>query len=139
MSSAQEVGATDLADTDAPVAEDTNRPSPPATRWVLSALFGYSFSQAPAMTILTAVTIIVAGAVPVGITLGIGGLVNGLTSAIGHGWTPRQHWRAIGSAALLTQATWGLGLVALAVFVVIHSRLVRNYRIAAVETVSQST
>ncbi|MEV0621783.1 ATP-binding cassette domain-containing protein [Nonomuraea sp. NPDC050404] len=46
---------------------------------------------------------------------------------------------SIGSAALLTQITWGLGLIVLAVFVVIHLRLVRNYRIAVVETVSQTT
>ena len=215
----------------APVAEDTSRPAPPATRWVLSALLGYSFSQAPALTALTAVTIIVSGAVPVGITLGIGGLVNGLTPAIGHGldtpaalacyrWvalivvlflfthlaesartalgralgrritgrlgervmmaasapatishledpaylgrlgrargagtidmppgeaifgfsTRASLWvTSIGSAALLVQVNWGLGLIVFVVFIVIHSRLVRNYRTAAVETVSQST
>ncbi|GAA2390271.1 ABC transporter ATP-binding protein [Streptomyces glaucosporus] len=44
----------------------------------------------------------------------------------------------IGSAALLTQVAWGLGLIVFAVFVVIHSRLVRNYRIAVVETVNQT-
>jgi ATP-binding cassette subfamily B protein len=45
---------------------------------------------------------------------------------------------SIGSAALLTQVTWGLGLIVFAVFVVIHSRLVRNYRIAVIETVNQT-
>ncbi len=37
------------------------------------------------MTTLTAVTAVLAGAAPVGITIAIGELVDGLTSAIGHG------------------------------------------------------
>ncbi len=45
---------------------------------------------------------------------------------------------SIGSAALLTRVTWGLGLIVFAVFAVIHSRLVRNYRIAVIETVNQT-
>jgi ATP-binding cassette subfamily B protein len=45
---------------------------------------------------------------------------------------------SIGSAALLARVTWGLGLIVFAIFVVIHSRLVRNYRIAVIETVSQA-
>ncbi|HMG65400.1 MAG TPA: ABC transporter ATP-binding protein [Streptosporangiaceae bacterium] len=45
---------------------------------------------------------------------------------------------SIGSAALLTRVTWGLGLIVFAIFVVIHSRLVRNYRIAVIETVNQT-
>jgi ATP-binding cassette subfamily B protein len=168
----------------------------------IPALIRYSFSQAPAVTTLTAVTAVLAGAAPVGITIAIGELVDGLTSAIGHGpgtlaarecyrWvavivvlfflthladsatighledpaylsrlarargdgtidmppgeavfgfsTKASMWvTSIGSAALLTWVTWGLGLVAFAVFVVIHSRLVRNYRIAVVETVNQT-
>jgi ATP-binding cassette subfamily B protein len=58
---------------------------PPAKRWVIPALIGYSFSAAPAVTTLTAVMAILAGAAPVGITIAIGELVDGLTSAIGHG------------------------------------------------------
>jgi ATP-binding cassette subfamily B protein len=196
----------------------------------IPALIRYSFSQAPAVTTLTAVTAVLAGAAPVGITIAIGELVDGLTSAIGHGpGTPaaRECYRwvalivvlfflthladsartalgralgrrvtgrlgervmmaaaepatighledpaylsrlarargegtidmppgeavfgfstkasiwvtSIGSAALLTWVTWGLGLVVFAVFVVIHSRLVRNYRIAVIETVNQT-
>ena len=209
---------------------DTGRLPPPAKRWVLPALIGYSFSAAPGLTTLTAVTAVVAGAAPVGITVAIGGLVDGLTSAVGKGLgTPaaRECYRwvavivvlfflthlaesartalgrdlgrrvtgrlgervmmaaagpatighledpaylsrlgrargdgtidmppgeavfgfstraslwvtSIGSAALLTRVAWGLGLVVFAVFVVIHSRLVRNYRIAVVETVNQT-
>ncbi|MFI9168381.1 ABC transporter ATP-binding protein [Streptomyces lincolnensis] len=205
-------------------------PPPPAKRWVIPALIAYSFSEAPVVTTLTAVTAVIAGAAPVGITVAIGELVNGLTSAIGQGLdTPvaRECYRwialivvlfllaqlaesarmalgedlgrrvtgrlnervmmaasepatighledpayldrlrrargdgtidmppgeavfgfstrasiwvtSIGSAALLTRATWGLGLIVFAVFVVIHSRLVRNYRTAVVETMNQS-
>ncbi|KAB8184751.1 ATP-binding cassette domain-containing protein [Nonomuraea phyllanthi] len=210
---------------------DASRLPPPATRWVIPALVGYSFSVAPALTTSTALLAVLAGAAPVGITLGIGGLVDGLTSAIGQGLdTPaaRECYRwvvlivvlllfthvtesartalgralgrrvtgrlservmtaasepatiahledpaylgrlerargngtidmppgeaifgfsakaslwvtSVGSAALLTRVTWGLGLVVFAVFVAIHSRLVRNYRIAVIETVSQTT
>lgn len=46
---------------------------------------------------------------------------------------------ALGSAALLIRVAWWLGLTVLVVFVLIHSRLVRNYRIAVVEAVNQST
>ncbi|WLW54346.1 ABC transporter ATP-binding protein [Streptomyces sp. YU58] len=210
---------------------DTGRSTPPARRWVIPALLGYSFSEAPVVTTLTAVTAVLAGAAPVGITIAIGELVNGITSGIGQGLdTPQARecyrWVAvivvlfllthlaesvrmalgealgrritgrldervmmaasepatighledpayldrlrrargegtidmppgealfgfstrasiwvtsIGSAALLTRATWGLGLIVFAVFVAIHSRLVRNYRIAVVETMNQST
>ena len=182
------------------------------------------------MTTLTAVTAVVAGAAPVGITIAIGELVDGLTSAIGKGpgtpaarecyrWvavivvlfflthlaesartalgralgrrvtgrlgervmmaaagpatighledpvylsrlgrargdgtidmppgeavfgfsTKASMWvTSIGSAALLARVAWGLGLIVFAVFVVIHSRLVRNYRIAVIETVNQT-
>lgn len=45
---------------------------------------------------------------------------------------------SIGFAALLTRVTWGLGLVVLAVFVVIHVRLVRNYRTAVIESMNQT-
>jgi ATP-binding cassette subfamily B protein len=213
------------------VTADTSRLPPPATRWVIPALVGYSFSVAPVLTALTAVLAVLAGAAPVGITMGIGELVDGLTSAIGQGlgtpaagecyrWvvlivvlfflthvtesartalgralgrrvtgrlgervmmaasepatiahledpaylgrierargngtidmppgeavfgfsTRASLWvTSIGSAALLTRVTWGLGLIVFAVFVVIHSRLVRNYRIAVIETVSQTT
>ena len=199
-------------------------------RWVMPALIGYSFAEAPAVTTLTAVTAFLAGAAPVGITIAIGELVNGLTSAIGHGpgtpaardcyrWvavivmlfflahlaesartalgralgrrvtgrlgervmtaasepataghledpaylgrigrargdgtidmppgeavfglsTRASMWvTSIGSAVLLTRVTWGLGLIVFAVFAVIHSRLVRNYRIAVIETVNQT-
>ena len=205
--------------------------TPPATRWVLPALVGYSFSVAPALATLTAVSAVLAGAAPVGVTIGIGELVDRLTSAIGQGLgTPaaRECYRwvvliavlfllthltesartalgralgrrvtgrlservmtaasepatighlenpaylgrierargngaidmppgeavfgfsakasiwvtSIGSAALLTRVTWGLGLIVFAVFVVLHSRLVRNYRIAVIETASQTT
>ena len=209
---------------------DTGRLPPPAKRWVIPALIRYSFSEAPAVTALTAVTAVLAGAAPVGITIAIGELVDGLTSAIGHGpGTPaaRECYRwialivvlfflthlaesartalgralgrritgrlgervmmaasapatighledpaylsrlgrargdgtidmppgeavfgfsakasmwvtSIGSAALLTRVTWGLGLIVFAIFVVIHSRLVRNFRIAVIETVNQT-
>jgi ATP-binding cassette subfamily B protein len=201
-----------------------------AKEWVIPALIRYSFSEAPAVTTLTAVTAVLAGAAPVGITIAIGELVDGLTSAIGQGlgtpaarecyrWvalivvlfffthlaesartalgralgrrvtgrlrervmmaasepatvghledpaylsrlgrargdgtidmppgeavfglsTKASTWVAsIGSAALLARVTWGLGLIVFAIFVVIHSRLVRNYRIAVIETVSQA-
>ena len=201
-----------------------------AKGWVIPALIGYSFSEAPAVTTLTAVTAVLAGAAPVGITIAIGELVEGLTSAIGQGlgtpaardcyrWvalivvlfflthladsartalgralgrrvtgrlgervmmaasepatighledpaylsrlgrargdgtidmppgeavfgfsTKASTWvTSIGSAALLARVTWGLGLIVFAIFVVIHSRLVRNYRIAVIETVSQT-
>ncbi|MFC8451602.1 ABC transporter ATP-binding protein [Kitasatospora sp. NPDC057223] len=203
----------------------------PTKRWVIPALVGYSFSQAPAVATLTAITAVLAGAAPVGITVAVGELVDGLTAAIGHGpGTPaaRECYRwvalvavlfllthlaesartalgralgrrvtgrlservmtaasepatvghledpaylgrigrargdgtidmppgeavfgfstraslwvtSIGSAVLLTGVTRGLGLIVLAVFVVIHSRLVRNYRAAVVETVNQTT
>jgi ATP-binding cassette subfamily B protein len=52
---------------------------------MIPALIGYSFSEAPAVTALTAVTAVLAGAAPVGITIAIGELVDGLTSAIGQG------------------------------------------------------
>jgi len=209
---------------------DTGRLPPPAKRSVIPALIGYSFAEAPAVTTLTAVTAVLAGAAPVGITIAIGELVDGLTSAIGQGlgtpaarecyrWvalivvlfflthlaesartalgralgrqvtgrlgervmmaaaepatighledpaylsrlgrargdgtidmppgeavfgfsTKASMWvTSIGSAALLTQVTWGLGLIVFAVFAVIHSRLVRNYRIAVIETVNQT-
>lgn len=208
----------------------TSRRQPPSTRWVMPALIGYSFTEAPVVTILTAVTAVLAGAAPVGITVAIGELVGGLTSAIGQGlgtpaarecylWvavivvlfflthladsartalgralgrrvtgrlgervmmaacepatighledpaylgrigrargdgtidmppgeavfgfsTRASMWvTSIGSAALLTSVTWGLGLIVFAVFVVIHSWLVRGYRIAVVETVNQT-
>ena len=209
---------------------DTSRLPPPAKRRVMPALIGYSFAEAPGVTSLTAVTAVFAGAAPVGITIAIGELVDGLTSAIGRGlgtaaarecyrWaalivvlfffshlaesartalgralgrrvtgrlgervmmaasepatvghledpaylsrlgrargdgtidmppgeavfgfsTKASMWvTSIGSAALLTRVTWGLGLIVFAVFVVIHSRLVRNYRIAVIETVNQT-
>jgi ATP-binding cassette, subfamily B, bacterial len=209
---------------------DTTQPPPPAKRWVIPALIGYSLSQAPAVTTLTAVTAVLAGAAPVGITIAIGELVDGLTAAIGQGpgtpaardcyrWvalivvlfflthladsartalgralgrrvtgrlgervmmaasepatighledpvylsrlgrargdgtidmppgeavfgfsTKASMWvTSIGSAALLARVTWGLGLIVFAIFVVIHSRLVRNYRIAVIETVNQT-
>ena len=212
------------------MAADTSRLPPPAKRWVMPALIRYSFSEAPAVATLTAVTAVLAGAAPVGITVAVGELVDGLTSAIGRGLgTPaaRECYRwvaviavlfflahlaesartalgralgrrvtgrlgervmtaacapattghledsvyltrlgrargqgtvdmppgeavfgfstrastwvtGIGSAALLTGVAWWLGLVVFAVFVVIHSRLVRNYRIAVIETVDQT-
>ncbi|MEU8628897.1 ABC transporter ATP-binding protein [Streptomyces sp. NPDC048669] len=46
---------------------------------------------------------------------------------------------AIGSAALLTEVVWWLGPVVFVVFTLLHSRLVRNYRKAVVETVNQTT
>jgi ATP-binding cassette subfamily B protein len=196
----------------------------------MAALIRYSFSAAPAVTTLTALTAVLAGAAPVGITVAIGELVDGLTSATGQGlgtpaarecyrWvalivvlfflthlaesartalgralgrrvtgrlgervmtaasepatvahledpaylsrlgrargdgtivmppgeavfgfsTKASMWvTSVGSAALLTKVTWGLGLAVFAVFAVIHSRLVRNYRIAVVETVNQT-
>jgi ATP-binding cassette, subfamily B, bacterial len=202
----------------------------PSARWVMPALIGYSITEAPTATTLTAVTAVLAGAAPVGITIAIGELVNGLTSAIGQGletpaarecyrWvaliavlfflthlaesartalgralgrrvtgrlgervmmaasepatighledpvylsrlarargdgtidmppgeavfgfsTKASMWvTSIGSAALLARVTWGLGLIVFAVFVVIHSRLVRNFRIAVIETVNQT-
>jgi ATP-binding cassette subfamily B protein len=197
---------------------------------VIPALVRYSFSVAPGAATLTAVLAVLAGAAPVGITIGIGGLVDGLTSAIGQGLdTPaaRECYRwvalivtlfflthvaesartalgralgrrvtgrlservmtaasepatishledpaylgrlrrargdgtidmppgeavfgfsakaslwvtGVGSAALLTQVTWGLGLIVFAVFAVLHFRLVRNYRTAVIETANQT-
>jgi ATP-binding cassette subfamily B protein len=212
------------------VTTDTSRLPPATKRWVMPALVGYSFSEAPAVTALTAITAVLAGAAPVGITIAIGALVERLTTAIGHGPgtpTARECYRlvafivvlfllthlaessrtalgralgrrvtgrlgervmaaasepatighledpgylgrlgrargegtidmppgeavfgfstrasmwvtSIGSAALLTQVSWGLGLIVFAVFLVIHARLVRNYRIAVIETVNQT-
>ncbi|WP_019607514.1 ABC transporter ATP-binding protein [Nocardiopsis sp. CNS-639] len=208
----------------------TDRLQPPVTRWVLPALVRYSFSVAPGAAALTTVLAVLAGAAPVGTTIGVGALVDGLTSAAGQGldgqaarecyrWvaliavlfllahvtesartalgralgrrvtgrlrervmaaasepatighledpayqgrlgrargegtidmppgeavfglsTKASSWvTAVGSAALLTQVTWGLGLVVFAVFAVLHLRLVRNYRTAVVETVNQT-
>ena len=56
-----------------------------AKGWTIPVLIGYSFSEAPVVTTLTAVTAVLAGAAPVGITIAIGELVEGLTSAIGQG------------------------------------------------------
>jgi ATP-binding cassette subfamily B protein len=67
------------------VTADTSRLPSPAKRRVIPALIGYSFAEAPAVTTLTAVTAVLAGAAPVGITIAIGELVDGLTSAIGQG------------------------------------------------------
>ena len=67
------------------VTADKGRLPPPARRRVMPGLIGYSFSAAPAVTTLTAVTAVLAGAAPVGITVAIGELVDKLTSAIGHG------------------------------------------------------
>jgi ATP-binding cassette subfamily B protein len=67
------------------VTPDASRLPPPAKRWVIPALIGYSFSEAPAVTTLTAVTAVLAGAAPVGITVAIGELADGLTSAPGQG------------------------------------------------------
>ena len=209
---------------------DTSRLPPPVKRRVMPSLIGYSFSEAPAVTTLTAVTAVLAGAAPVGITIAIGELLDRLTSAIGQGpgtpaarecyrWvavivvlfflthlaesartalgralgrrvtgrlgervmaaacepatighledpaylgrlgrargegtvdmppgeavfgfsTKASMWvTSIGSAALLAQVTWGLGVIVFAIFVVIHSRLVRNFRIAVIETVNQT-
>jgi ATP-binding cassette subfamily B protein len=199
-------------------------------RWVMPALIRYAFAQAPVMAGLTAILAVLAGAAPVGITVGIGELVSALTSAIGRGldtpgardcyrWiavivglfflthlaesartalgralgrrvtgrlgervmaavsepatighledpdylgrlarargegiidmppgeaifgasTKTSMWvTAIGSAALLARLNWALGVIVLVVFVAIHLRLVRNYRIAVVENVSQT-
>ncbi len=196
----------------------------------MPALIGYAFAQSPLMAGLTAVLAVLAGAAPVGITIGIGELVGELTSAIGQGldtpeardcyrWiavivvlfflahlaesartalgralgrrvtgrlgervmtavsepatighledpaylgrlarargegvidmppgeaifgssTKASMWvTAIGSAALLANLNWALGVIVLAVFAAIHFRLVRNYRIAVVENVSQT-
>jgi ATP-binding cassette, subfamily B, bacterial len=212
------------------VTADMSRLPPPAKRWVMPALIGYSFAEAPAVTTLTTVTAVLAGAAPVGITIAIGELVDALTAAIGHGlgtpaarecyrlvalivmlfflthlaesartalgralgrrvtgrlgerlmmaasepatighledpaylsrlarargegtidmppgeavfgcYTRASVWvTSIGSAALLAAVTWGLGVVVFAVFVVLHSRLVRNYRRAVIETVNQT-
>lgn len=209
---------------------DTSRTPPPATRWAMPALVRYSFSVAPGASALTAVLAVLAGAAPVGVTLGIGGLVDGLASAVGQGPdspAAREAYRwvalvvalfflthvaesaraalgralgrrvtgrlgervmaaasepttvghledpaylgrigrargdgtvdmppgeavfglsakaslwvtGVGSAALLTQITWGLGLVVLAVFAVLRLQLVRNYRSAVVETANQT-
>src|ERR1700749_5057925 len=67
------------------VTADTSRLPPPARRRVMPALIGYSFSAAPAVTPLTAVTAVLAGAAPVGITVAIGELADKLTSGIGQG------------------------------------------------------
>lgn len=209
---------------------DTSRPSPLDRRWVMPALIAYAFAQAPLMAGLTAVLAVLAGAAPVGITVAIGELVGGLTSAIGRGldtpearechrWiavivvlfflthlaesartalgralgrrvtgrlgermmtavsepatighledpvylgrlarargagiidmppgeaifgssTKASLWvTAIGSAVLLARLNWALGCIVLVIFVAIHLRLIRNYRIAVVENVSQT-
>ncbi|WP_034263373.1 hypothetical protein [Actinospica robiniae] len=64
---------------------DASRLPSPSTRWAIPNLIGSSFAQAPAVTTLTAVTAALAGAAPVGSTMAIGELVDGPTSAIGHG------------------------------------------------------
>jgi ATP-binding cassette subfamily B protein len=212
------------------VSADTSGQPPAVRRWVLPSVLGYAFAQAPAMAVLTAFLAVVAGAAPVGITVGIGELVGVLTSAIGRGLdTPeaRECYRwaavivvlfflthlaesartalgralgrlvtgrlgervmasasepatighledaayldrlarargagiidmppgeaifgsstkaslwvtAIGSAALLTRLNVALGSIVPAIFVAIHLRLIRNYRIAVVENVSQT-
>ncbi|WP_026171244.1 MULTISPECIES: ABC transporter ATP-binding protein [unclassified Streptomyces] len=210
---------------------DTGRPAAPAKQRVLPALVRYSFAEAPAVSTLTVLTAVLAGAAPVGITVAIGELVDGLTSAAGKGtsgsvaddcyrWvavivvlflvthltesarsalgralgrrvtgrlgervmgaasepttvghledsaylgrisrargagtidmppgeavfgysTRSTLWvTAIGSAALLTGVAWWLGPIVFVVFTLLHSRLVRNYRKAVVETVNQTT
>ncbi len=202
----------------------------PARRWALPSLIRYTFTQAPLMAGLTAVLVVLAGAAPVGITIGIGELVGGLSTAIDRGletpaaqeayrWiavivvlfflahlaesartalgralgrrvtgrlgervmaaasgpatvghledpaylgrlarargegilfmppgeavfgasTKASMWvTAIGSAALLAELNWAVGSIVLAIFVAIHFRLVRNYRIAVVENISQT-
>ncbi|MCK2220424.1 ATP-binding cassette domain-containing protein [Actinomadura sp. ATCC 31491] len=203
-------------------------PSARVTR--VPALVRYAFAQAPLMAALTAVLAVLAGAAPVGITVGLGELAGGLTTAIGRGldtpearacyrWiavvvvlfllthlaesartvlgralgrrvtgrlgervmtavsepatighledpayldriarargegaidmppgealfglsTKTSTWvTAVGSAALLAGLDLALGTVVLVVFAAIHFRLVRNYRIAVVENVSQT-
>jgi ATP-binding cassette, subfamily B, bacterial len=210
---------------------DTSRSASPVKQWVMPALIRYSFAQAPAVSTLTALTALLAGAAPVGITVAIGELVDGLTSAVGKGTSnPAAHdcyrwvavivvlfflthlaesarsalgralgrrvtgrlgervmgaasepttvghledaaylgridrargvgtidmppgeavfgfftrstlWvTAIGSAGLLTGVVWWLGPIVFVVFTLLHSRLVRNYRKAVVETVNQTT
>ncbi|MFJ8868915.1 ABC transporter ATP-binding protein [Streptomyces sp. NPDC102473] len=210
---------------------DTGHSAAPAKQWVMPALVRYSFVEAPAVSTLTALTAVLAGAAPVGITIAIGELVDGLTSAVGKGtsgpvadecfrWvgvivllflvthlaesarsalgralgrrvtgrlgervmgaasepttvghledsaylgrisrargagtidmppgeavfgysTRSTLWvTAIGSAALLTGVAWWLGPIVFVVFTLLHSRLVRNYRKAVVETVNQTT
>lgn len=197
----------------------------------MPALIRYSFVEAPVVSTLIALTAVLAGAAPVGITVAIGELVDVLTSAVGKGTSsPAAHdcyrwvgvivvlfffthltesarsalgralgrrvtgrlgervmgaasepttvghledpaylgrisrargagtidmppgeavfglstrstlWvTAIGSAALLTEVVWWLGPVVFVVFTLLHSRLVRNYRKAVVETVNQTT
>lgn len=51
----------------------------------MPSLVGYSFSVAPGWSTSTALLAVIAGAAPVGITIGIGELVDGLTPAIGQG------------------------------------------------------
>ena len=210
---------------------DTSRSASPVKQWVMPALIRYSFAQAPAVSTLTALMALLAGAAPVGITVAIGELVDGLTSAVGKGTNnPAAHdcyrWAAvivvlfflthladsarsalgralgrrvtgrlgervmgaasepttvghledavylgrisrargagtidmppgeavfgfstrstlwvtaIGSAGLLTGVVWWLGPIVFVVFTLLHSRLVRNYRKAVVETVNQTT
>ena len=210
---------------------DTSRPAAPVRRWVMPALIRYSFAEAPVVSTLTALTGVLAGAAPVGITVAIGELVDGLTSAVGRGTSsPAAHdcyrwvsvivvlflfthladsarsalgralgrritgrlservmgaasepatvghledpvyrgrigrargegtidmppgeavfaystrsslWAAaIGSAALLTGVAWWLGPIVFVVFALLHSRLVRNYRKAVIESVNQTT
>ncbi|MEU0300479.1 ABC transporter ATP-binding protein [Streptomyces sp. NPDC006175] len=210
---------------------DTGHSAAPAKQWVMPALVRYSFVEAPVVSTLTALTAVLAGAAPVGITIAIGELVDGLTSAVGKGtsgpvadecfrWvggivllflvthlaesarsalgralgrrvtgrlgervmgaasepttvghledsaylgrisrargagtidmppgeavfgysTRSTLWvTAIGSAALLTGVAWWLGPIVFVVFTLLHSRLVRNYRKAVVETVNQTT
>lgn len=64
---------------------DTGHSAAPAKQWVMPALVRYSFVEAPAVSTLTALTAVLAGAAPVGITIAIGELVDGLTSAVGKG------------------------------------------------------
>ncbi|MCC2321231.1 ABC transporter ATP-binding protein [Cellulomonas xiejunii] len=206
------------------------RQAPPAQRWATTSLIRYAFTVAPAAATVTAAMAVVAGAAPVGITIAIGELIDGLTPAIGGGldtpaarecyaWvalivvlffvthlaesartslgravgrrvtgrlgervmmaasqpatighledsaylsrigrargagtidmppgeavfgysTRASLWvSSIGFAALLTQVSWWMGPVVLVVFVVIHLRLVRNYRTAVIESVNQT-
>ncbi|MGF1344970.1 ABC transporter ATP-binding protein [Streptomyces flavovirens] len=64
---------------------DTGHSASPVKQWVMPALVRYSFVEAPAVSTLTALTAVLAGAAPVGITIAIGELVDGLASAAGKG------------------------------------------------------
>lgn len=60
-------------------------PGPMRERWVVPQLLQFTFRRAPVLTTATALLALMAGAAPVGVTIGIGQLVGAVTDGIGDG------------------------------------------------------